>query len=133
MDDRQLLPDLFSDDSLTMSPEQYVLHKRGTLKRDARARLHSGKRLAVSLLRPTRKDSPSIHAARESSPRFRGPKSLEERVLPAELQGAADRKALKDFKDGVETQNKIGLDMRRDVSGARATVADALAVIENKF
>ena len=125
--------ELLSDDSLTMSPEQYVLHKRGTLKRDARARLHSGKRLAVSLPRPTRKDSPSTRAARERSARLCASKSLEERVLAAELQGAADRKAIKDLKDEIETQNKLGFDMRREVFGARATVADALAVIENKF
>ena len=112
--------ELPSDDFLTMSPEQYVLHKRRTLKRDAHARLHSGKRLAVSLLRPTRKDSPSTYAARERSPRLRGPKNLEERVLAAELQGAADRKAIKDLKDELEAQTKLGLDMRREVFDARA-------------
>ena len=87
-----------------MSPEQYVLHKRGSLKRDARVCLHSGKRLAVSVPRPTRKDSPSTHAARERSPRLRGPRTLEERVRAIEPQDAADRKTIKNLKDELEAQ-----------------------------
>ena len=38
-----------SDDSLTMSPTEKLPHKRGAAKRDARANLPSGKRLALSL------------------------------------------------------------------------------------
>ena len=80
-----------SDDSLTMSPEEQRPQMRGATKRDARARMPSGKRLALSLPRPTRRDSPSTHEGRERSPRARGPKSLEERVLAIELQSAYDR------------------------------------------
>ena len=96
--------------------------------------------MAVSLPRPTRKDSPSTHAARERSPRLRGPKSLEERVLALELQGAVDRTeasqvrgAIKVLKGEIDEQTKVGLDLRREVFGARGTVANALAVIENKL
>ena len=112
-----------------MSPEQHVVHKRGALKRDARARLPSGKRLALSLPRPTRKDSPSTRDARERSPLLRGPKSLEERVLSAELQGAFYRSETKAIRDELEGQLKMGLDLRREVFGSRTTVADALAAI----
>ena len=110
-----------SDDSLTMSPEQHVLHKRWALKRDARARLPSGKRSALSLLRPTRGDSPSTHDARERSPRLRGPKSLEERVLTAELQGAFYRSEIKAIRDELDGHLKIGLDLRREVFGSQLT------------
>ena len=122
-----------SDDSLTMSPEEQVTNKRGATKRDARARMPSGKRLALSLPRPTRRDSPSTHEGRERCPRARGPKSLEERVLAIELQNAYDRKAQQAFKDDLEGHIKIGLDLRREVFGSRATVADAMATIEAKF
>ena len=82
-----------SDDSLTVSPEQFVLHKPGPPKRDAVARLHPGKRLSISVPRPTRRDSPASlsPAARERSPCEREPKNIEERVLALELQGSADR------------------------------------------
>ena len=122
-----------SDDSLTMSPEEQQPHQRGATKRDARARMPSGKRLALSLPRPTWRDSPSAHEGRERSPRARGPKSLEERVLAVEFQGAFDRKTLKALKDDLDGHNKIGLDLRREVFGSRATVADAMSTIEAKF
>ena len=122
-----------SDDSLTMSPEEQRTQKRGAVKRDARTRLPSGKRLALSLHRPTRRESPSTHEGRERSPRAPGPKSLEERVLAIELQGAFNHNALKSFKDDLDNQIKIGLDMRREVFGSRATIADAMATIEAKF
>ena len=122
-----------SDDSLTMSPEEKLPHKRGTAKRDARGNLPSGKRLALSLPRPTRRESPSAHKGRERSPRARGPKSLEERVLAIELQGAFNHNALKGLKDDLDNQIKMGLDLRREVFGSRATVADAMAAIEAKF
>ena len=57
-----------SDDSLTISPEEKLPHKRGTAKRDARGNVPSGKRLALSLPRPTRRESPSAQEGRERSP-----------------------------------------------------------------
>ena len=122
-----------SDDSLTMSPEEKLPHKRGTAKRDARGNLPSGKRLALSLPRPTRRESPSTHEGRERSPRARGPKSFEEHVPAIELQGAFNHNASKGFKDDLDNQITMGLDLRREVFGSRATVADAMAAIEAKF
>ena len=80
-----------SDDSLTVWRDQYVLHKPGALKRDTRARMPSGKRLALSLPRPTRKDTLSP-PARERTPRQRtSATSVEQRVLTLELPRASDR------------------------------------------
>ena len=62
-----------------------------------------------------------------------GPKSIEERVIAIELQGAFDHNALQGFKDDLDSHIKIGLDLRREVLGSRATVADAMATIETKF
>ena len=62
-----------SDDSLTMSPEEQRPQMHGFTKR---ARMPWGKRLALSLPRPTRRSSPSKHEGRERSPRARGPKNV---------------------------------------------------------
>ena len=122
-----------SDDSLTMSPEEQLPQKRGATQRDASARLPTGKRLALSQPRPTRRNSPSAHEGRERSPRARGPKSLEERVLAIELQSAYDRNAQQAFQAELDGHVQISLDLRREVFGTGATVSDAMATIEAKF
>ena len=122
-----------SDDSLTMSPEDQKNPKRGLGKRDTRSRIPSGKRLALSLPRPTRRESPSTQDGRERSPRARGPKNIEERIRDVELQNAHNYNAMKGFKDDFENQLKMGLDLRREVFGSRATIADAMATIEAKL
>ena len=114
-----------SDDSLTMSPEEKQTKKRGS-----HARPISGKRLALSLPRPTRRESPSAREGRERSPRARGPKSVEERLAAIELQNVYDRKVFKDDLDGL---TKISLELRREVFGSRAATADAMTAIEGKF
>ena len=125
-----------SDDSLTMSPEQ-LFNQSATLKRGSKVRGYSAKRLAVSLPRPARKASPSPAGA---AARRRGPGTMEERVQLLELQRSADlaemarlRAVTQRIDRSLEEQVKVGLEMRRDVYGARGTVTEQMATVERRF
>ena len=126
-----------SDDSLTVSPDQQQARGSGgsgALKRDSRARLSSGKRLAISAS-PSRTlrfgATPRGGSARKVSaanlweppssdpPRDRGPPAVEERL-------AALEKAIKE-------QVQIGFELRRDIYGKFGTISDHMDTVKTQF
>ena len=125
-----------SDDSLTIppdGPDGPAVRRAGlgALKRDARARLGSRKRIAISaspvrpLGRHVRKTA--VHLADWDPPRERGPRlTPEERLQALELQQAMICQQL-----GEHT--KMGVDIRRDVFGKFGAVAGQMDVVEGKF
>ena len=108
-----------SDDSLTMSPEEKRSNKRGATVRSTRARMPVRQRLTLSLPRPARRDSPSAHEGRERSPRARGPKTLEERVLDLELKAHERSVSMQQLYD---ENTKMMLEMRRELYATKSIV-----------
>ena len=127
-----------SDDSLTVSPEMPVARRLGlgTLKRDSRARLGSGKRMAVSaspsrnarfatavpLGRHVRKSSPA--PVDWDAPRDRGP--------PEDRMQALERQ-VRQLEQQISEHTRMGVDLRRELFGRFGEVADQMGTVENKF
>ena len=136
-----------SDDSLIVSPDGPAARRlgRGALKRDARVRPGSGKRMAISaspsrpLGRHVRKTS--LPHVDWDSPRERGQQlSTEERLQALERRqatGAAEMAKVyavaRQLEQQVHEHTKMGVDLRRDVFNKFGTVAEQMAIIENKF
>ena len=119
-----------SDDSLILSPDEPAPRRSGVgmLKRDARARPGSAKRLAISaspsrlLDRHFRKASPA--PAEWSAPRARGPPEDRYTVLERHIQH---------LEQQIGEHTRMGIDLRRDVFGKFGTVDGQMALVENKF
>ena len=98
------------------------------LKRDARARPGSAKRLAISaspsrlLDRHFRKASPA--PAEWSAPRVRGPPDDRYTVLGRQIQH---------LEQQICEHTRMGVDLRRDVFSKFGSVAGQMSLVENKF
>ena len=118
---------MLSEDSLTLSPELPVSRRLGlgTLKRDNRARLGSGKRIAVSaspIGRHVRKASPV--PVEWAPPRERGP--------PEDRSQGLERQ-LRQLEQQIKEHTQMGMDLRRDLFARFGDAADKMVLVEKKF
>ena len=118
------------DDSLVVSPDGPEPRRLGlgALKRDGRARVPSGKRMAISASpgrlvgRQVRKASPA--PVEWGVPRDRGPPDDRYTVLERQMQH---------LEQQIGEHTRMGVDLRRELFGRFGEVADQMGIVEVKF